>query len=679
LNLVENVPSTLTPFQTKSLYHQLKLSFQSLSKMIERTNTFYPLIMDSLKALAEKQKVKKPESAPQQVAKKVDEPVENPYIDLIYSIIPQTAEIEKISQDDVFDIVIHTLENTPMPDIEKAYIKWQSICNAKTSVKKKVRDPRMRNQPTEIDESYVPKTAENAKSILYNLLKKNIDVDPETLGEKLLVPLSRTIDEPFVLSAPPLLSEAQCFNLTKMAFQRMFDQEHPMSFTYKARSMWMQTLVRSLNCIQGVIDRVPIESLFNEFVKYLFQDFRTHCDLGLLWIHSLYTFDLFSEEKVKKEESEFDFKHKNDTQMEVDEPKEMTDTDFPTYKQWCLVVLKQMKQTLDPKDRTFTKFLLEIPRFLKDPCLSLLYFYYNDSNRLPLSLASIRDLIAQRPCVRRACVDLMCILSFSNDKTKRSAAVILVKKFLLEYPAVQQRLEEFSLKQLLKLKMSRPPSQMENSDLSFKSLVEHPESFDLFTEEELAIFTDKSMEVEEEWTENEINRYLELYFVLCMKRQDVLLELFKVYSQIEDQFVQKVIRTQMTSVIRTLEYDSPAVREILQNYPDGSELAVLRMLILLAEKGTFNSSFVRMVLRMIDNRDLDGRFYLPLLTSFSKEQAVSYLPRILAILNNGEMERRIVSEMINRLIEKALSPSELLIQIHVQESEIGLKRAIEGK
>ncbi|KAG1391341.1 hypothetical protein G6F58_012734 [Rhizopus delemar] len=95
--------------------------------------------------------------------------------------------------------------------------------------------------------------------------------------------------------------------------------------------------------------------------------------------------------------------------------------------------------------------------------------------------------------------------------------------------------------------------------------------------------TEEAKEEEGEgWTEKEVVRHAELYFVLCTKKPSLLKELFSVYTQ-SSETVQEAIRAHIVNMIKSIGMKSSDLISLLRECPEGTESLVIRIIAILCE------------------------------------------------------------------------------------------------
>jgi hypothetical protein len=233
-------------------------------------------------------------------------------------------------------------------------------------------------------------------------------------------------------------------------------------------------------------------------------------DLALLWLN---------EEYLKKEWKDY------------------VVVDKDSYETWFHKLLHGLREprndngelALDPKDRAFSRFLIESPE-LTDEAISVIENYCNEEERMPLGISTLRDLVLYRPAVRNTCLDIMLSLCLHKDKTTRATSIVTVKKFYKEHPSLGPKVEAFALSVVQKLQ--HPPEieeemKEDNQQVNGEATVEEPtaeaQNEDIVPQEE-GNEEKPDRGTTEAWKETDIIRHLELYFSLCSKHQDLLEE-----------------------------------------------------------------------------------------------------------------------------------------------------------
>ncbi|KAF9426076.1 hypothetical protein BGZ94_006967 [Podila epigama] len=228
--------------------------------------------------------------------------------------------------------------------------------------------------------------------------------------------------------------------------------------------------------------------------------------------------------------------------------------------------------------------------------------------------------------------------------------------------------------------------------------------------------------------EEDIGRLLDLYFSLCAKNNTLLQVLFTHYGSF-DPFVQRVVRVRIPPLIKAIKQDSPKLLVLIRDFPLGAEMLILRIVNILTDGVRPAPELVSAVQQAVVQHDLNARFLVPIVSGLNKEEALAGLPRIVGLLKGTERERRTVTDVFLKLLtggrsvalgnnnsamvnglaggnrresssadavpgqslatvssqsgskqskDPILSPSELLIELHLMEDTVGWKAACEA-
>ncbi|ORY07315.1 hypothetical protein K493DRAFT_310239 [Basidiobolus meristosporus CBS 931.73] len=346
----------------------------------------------------------------------------------------------------------------------------------------------------------------------------------------------------------------------------------------------------------------------------------------------------------------------------------------PQYPKWLHRLLDVCIPTVDAKDRILTKFFLDIPE-VTEHAASMVKMCCDDSQKLLMGLSLLRDLANLRPPIRDVCLDILLSYCIHKERSTRSPAIVTVKKWVPDHVNITAKIEAFALESLQSL-----------SDMSLDTNNEDAEPAEI---DPVSTEPSEGGAKNQQRDEQDIVRHLELFFALCTKKPDFLKELFVVYTKTSEN-VRKVIRQEIYPLIKSIGMNSTKLLNILRNFHEGGETLVLRILVILTDKAKPSPQLVNTVKSIYTQRELDARFLIPIMPGLEKEEAFRFLPNIICLLNNTESERKVVKEVMSKLISTSgdgegagsgrsqISPSELLVALHNMEDTIGLKRAVEA-
>ena len=183
-----------------------------------------------------------------------------------------------------------------------------------------------------------------------------------------------------------------------------------------------------------------------------------------------------------------------------------------------------------------------------------------------------------------------------------------------------------------------------------------------------------------------------------------------------DRTVQEAIQDLITALIRSLGPNHGKLLTLMRQCPPGSESLALRILTIFTEHGRASAQLVALVKALINERDLDARFLIPIIAEMDKvgfcclqlsqlqvmllpqTDIMRHLPRIVSSLNNQSETKNLVRSVFSSIVttppqtfgsvtsnlprvrqSELLTPAELMVLLHESEKEIGLKSAMEGE
>ncbi|KAG6821193.1 hypothetical protein H0H93_004013 [Arthromyces matolae] len=412
----------------------------------------------------------------------------------------------------------------------------------------------------------------------------------------------------------------------------------------------------------------------------------------------------------------------------------------PNYDIWLNQIVATYQTLLDAKDRTFSRFLLDLPSvpedvlgLLRDLCIEA-----SSSERMQVGFATLRGLVINRPSMRAEALTVLLeltthpgaqipvghlsdlILCLAERKT-RGAAINTVKLWVPNTQPMDGMIREFALQMLRKLQLqpsrqaaeegssmiidgeetvatqaepegssgiSRPhhdtddkDENMEDGQLPSEELVQTP-----YLPEHIELPAEKP----------QVLQHVELLFALSVKVPEFLDEIFAAYGQM-DITVQEAIQDLITALIRSLGSSHGKLLTLMRNFPRGAETLALRVLTILTEHGRPSAQLVVLVKALINERDLDARFLIPIIAEMDKADIMRHLPQIVSILNGQAEPKNLVRSVFSSIVttppqtfgsvtsnlprvrqSELLTPAELMVLLHESEKEIGLKSAIEA-
>ncbi|KAG6910030.1 hypothetical protein DXG01_013754 [Tephrocybe rancida] len=397
----------------------------------------------------------------------------------------------------------------------------------------------------------------------------------------------------------------------------------------------------------------------------------------------------------------------------------------PNYDTWLNQIVATYQTLLDAKDRTFSRFLLDLPSvpedvlgLLRDLCIE-----YTSPDRMQVGFATLRGLVINRPSMRSDALTVLLELTTHPEKKTRGAAINTVKLWVPNTQPMDGMVREFALQMLRKLQLQpvrgKPTAEQDVSMIidgeetdatkarpedtsgnSQNGLDEHGKDENMedgqLPPEELVHTPYLPEHIELPAKKSQVLQHVELLFALSVKVPEFLDEIFAAYGQM-DTTVQDAIQELITALIRSLGSSHGKLLTLMRNCPPGAETLALRVLTIFTEHGRASTQLVALVKALINERDLDARFLIPIIAEMDKPDIMRHLPRIVSILNGQAEPKNLVRSVFSSIVttppqtfgsvtsnlprvrqSELLTPAELMVLLHDSEKEIGLKSAIEA-
>ncbi|KXN86580.1 Symplekin [Leucoagaricus sp. SymC.cos] len=411
----------------------------------------------------------------------------------------------------------------------------------------------------------------------------------------------------------------------------------------------------------------------------------------------------------------------------------------PNYDIWLNQIVASYQTLLDGKDRTFSRFLLDLPAvppdvlgLLRDLCVD------ESSDKVTIGFITLRGLVLQRPSLRTEALNILLELTTHPDKKTRAAAINVVKAWMSHIQPMDSMIREFALQMLRKLKLKSVKklanghvqaqdregvADVTMEDASFpKENGIHVDEQDQMEEPSVVLDSEKSPTKEEAEETAEVNQppeedlvqtpylperielpaqkaqvlqHVELLFALSVKSPEFLDQLFHAYGEM-DITVQEAIQDLITALIKSLGPNNGKLLTLMRNFPSGADSLALRVLTIFTENGRASTTLVALVKALIGERDLDARFLIPIIAEMDRADIIRHLPRIVSILDGKAENRNIVRNVFNSIVatsttfgsvssnmprvrhSELLPPDRLMVLLHQCEKEIGRKAAMEA-
>ncbi|KAI9064047.1 hypothetical protein FKP32DRAFT_1714615 [Trametes sanguinea] len=408
----------------------------------------------------------------------------------------------------------------------------------------------------------------------------------------------------------------------------------------------------------------------------------------------------------------------------------------PNYETWLNQVIAAYQTHTDGKDRSFSRFLLDLPHVPQD-VLTMLRESCVEPDRRQMGFAALREFVSQRPSLRTEAMTMLLELTTHPEKITRGAAINTVKRWTPDGQPMADMIREFAL-QLLRRLQSRPKAVNAPSEKREDAEMKNAEARDTETKDTEMQEADKAEhkspspkangtsehaengengenmedgqlpqeeiiqtpylpeQLELPAVDSQILQHVELLFALSTRMPEFLDYIFEAYGGMEGS-VQETIQQLITPLIRALGPSHGKLLTLLRTFPDGADSLALRVLTILTENGRPSAQLVALVKSLVNERDLSARFLIPIIAEMDKADIIRHLPRIVSILNGTPEPKNLVRSVFSSIVQvppetfgkvtsnlprvrqsELLTPAELMVQLHQFEKEIGLKSAIEA-
>eukprot|EP00884_Botryococcus_braunii_P012027 jgi/Botrbrau1/20825/Bobra.0156s0050.3 len=469
----------------------------------------------------------------------------------------------------------------------------------------------------------------------------DVKADPQAFKEESAVPL---VMPRWTLEAIEL-KQADMLQLRKSAFVRIL----------KERS-------RAVMGFKGpVLARVATESLLGDgigdaLLEHILSRLTSGdgVDLALKWLYALYSSEVHSTE-LKKAGPKSCVKTEG-TALEGVEVEEQTigkeeagadeqlgfDDTTSRYEAVLMALLEGMREQLPPSNKSLASILLESPALPTTAVFSFLHELCEEGEEWQtLALTTARSLIVQRPPIRDVALDFVLGSATSRDSRVREKAVRLLANKLLGEHGLQEKIEEYARKQLMRIVLvggglppgeAREPSEadVKGQEASNQASPSHEQRpFSSNSEAGRGLEGPLTSTASRQELEEEGLSFVELYTALCTKNHALLPGLFQAFAKARGPYRSAVLKN-ADRLALVLGPDAPVLLSTVKDTPPGSENLLLKMLYSLTEKVIPSPSLVKACLEAYEQRK-DPRLLPPALTGMPKEEVMQFFPFLLLL------------------------------------------------
>ncbi len=383
------------------------------------------------------------------------------------------------------------------------------------------------------------------------------------------------------------------------------------------------------------------------------------------------------------------------------------------YPVWLEKLVQAWIPAIDAKDRSLAKLLADLPE-IPPAVLDLVAALSKDKGKMVAGMSTLQDICISRPALRDQSADKLLQLTRTSERSTRARAIIAIKQCAVSNATLEATILAFARSNLdILIETPEPPEAQaeEKTDAAVTgdqpngdaagvngangAVKPDPDAAEATpaNEAEEAAEEDRPESTHPRDIED-VLRFVELPFSLCTKIPDMLDEIFATYPR-TPKFVQQAIETHIVNLIRALGPNHPRLLTLLRNFPDGADSLALCILKTLTEK-TRTSAIVDLVKDLVDTREVDPRFLVPVMADLDKGEIMKRLPRVVTILaTRAPEDRALIKSVFQSIVQpppqgfgsvssnlprlrqtELLTPVELMGLLHHAEREIGLKNTV---
>ncbi|KAG2226315.1 hypothetical protein INT45_005987, partial [Circinella minor] len=406
------------------------------------------------------------------------------------------------------------------------------------------------------------------------------------------------------------------------------------------------------NMTKSNMDDSNPNNLKEMLIDFVVADLSSRHELALEWLHQEFLLDT-----AQKRQDPNNYK--------------------PTYFKWLQLLLQKGISTLEAKDKTLTKLMLDAPSLNSESIDLIRRYMREDPTRFVSCVSTLRDLVSNRPPIREICLNVLLDYCINPDVKMRSTSIVAVKKWVPDHQDIAPKVESFAIQALHTLTQPTIPDD-DNMDNDENGDTKMKDNNNKESEKE-----EEEKENDSKTKEQEVVRHAELFFALCARKNELLDELFNVYIHASEQ-VQRFIRKHIFNLIKSIGMNSTKLLDTIRHFPPGGETLVIRILVTLCDTVRPTPELVSAVKSVYQERNLDAKFLIPIVSGLGKEDLRHNLSKIVQLLNNSEAQRSVVKTVFSRIVSSSatvaapMTPTELLLALHEMEENVPLSKAAEA-
>jgi hypothetical protein len=295
---------------------------------------------------------------------------------------------------------------------------------------------------------------------------------------------------------------------------------------------------------------------------------------------------------------------------------------------------------LDPKDRSFTKFLVEVPDFTSIVMQRVLE-YCEEEKYMQLGIYTLRDLIVYRPAIREECLQHLLNLGCGSKAPTRILAV--------------QALLKFSKHEIA-------PVIVSHAQAAIREL----------------------LQCEEQENKTELNQFMnskmDLYIGLCVSHHNLLTELFTLSPEFPKHVLDHLCLA-LNPLLQEMISEPEFLFHLLENHPPNALEVTFVLVRTLLQSDLTHDRALKLFIPQFQERTYDVRFLLLILHELPKNVILKHLPLLVdGMTTNKDPIKNAIIQLVSSPNEDQppkIAPSEWIIAV-INLPEIHVKGMMEG-
>jgi hypothetical protein len=345
-----------------------------------------------------------------------------------------------------------------------------------------------------------------------------------------------------------------------------------------------------------------------DLFKFIFEDFSARMDIAIFWLFEEY---VSSDQYSSCLQQMLDYIKGNDS-----------------------------FEGLDPKDRSFTKFLVEVPDFA-DIVMKRILEYCEDEKYMQLGIYTLRDLIVYRPAVREECLKHLLNLGCGSNAPSRILAVQALLKFSKHEIAL--------------------------------TIVSHAKSV-----------IRELLQCDEQENKTELNQFMnsrmDLYIGLCLSHHDLLTELFTLSHEFPKHVLEHLCLA-LHPLFQEMLSEPDILFQLLETHPPDALEVTLVLVRTLLQSDLTHDRALKLFIVQFQERSYDVRFLLLIVHELPKNVILKQLPLLVdGMTTNKDPIKNAIIQMVSSPNEDQppkILPSEWIISV-INLPEAHVKGMMEG-